>query len=286
MGQVRDRMIQEMHLRRLSPHTERAYLSAATEFVRFYRRPPAELGEAEVRAYLLHLVDEKKLSPSTHSVHLGALCFLYRHVLGKPEVVAAIPYPKRVRPLPNVLSGSEVERLLEALRSPKYKAILMCTYAAGLRIQECCDLKPGDIDSKRMQIKIRCGKGKRDRYVMLSDRLLNLLREYWKIARPEGPFLFPGMKPEKPINRRSVNRVLNKALAAAGIRRRITPHMLRHSFATHLLDLGTNLRTIQYLLGHSKVSTTAIYTHVSSELLARTKSPLDLVGKPEGNVLG
>jgi site-specific recombinase XerD len=286
MGHIRDLMIREIHLRRLSVHTERAYVHAAYEFVKYHMRPPAELGEPEVRAYLAHLVDERKLSPSTHHVHLSAICFLYRFVLGKPEVVAGIPKPRVPRPLPNILSGAEVETLLGAILSPKYKALLMCAYAAGLRIGECCALRPEDIDSKRMVIKVRCGKGKRDRHVMLGERLLFLLREYWKVTRPQGPFLFPGAKPDKPIDRRSVNRVMTKALRKAGITRRITPHMLRHSFATHLLDVGTNLRTIQSLLGHRAVSTTAIYTHVTREHLARTKSPLDLIGKPEGEVLG
>jgi site-specific recombinase XerD len=151
-------MIREMHLRRLSPHTERAYLHCVHAFVKYHMRPPAEMGDAEVREYLHYLVEEKKLSASTHRVHLCAVCFLYRYVLGKPEVVATIPSPKVPRPLPNILSGAEIELLLRAIRSPKYKAILMCAYAAGLRIQECCDLKPEDIDSKGMRIKVRCGK--------------------------------------------------------------------------------------------------------------------------------
>jgi integrase/recombinase XerD len=194
--------------------------------------------------------------------------------------------PRRPKRLPVILSGSEVEALLEAVESIKYRAALMTAYGAGLRIGEVCRLQVEDIDSRRMLLHIRDGKGGRDRYGVLSRRLLAVLRAYWKQVRPPKPYLFPGPKPDRPLSAESVRKVLRKAVQTSGITKHVTPHILRHSFATHLLESGTDIRTIQVLLGHQSIRTTQIYTQVSPEQIRRVKSPLDILGTEEAKVLG
>jgi len=286
MGKLRDKMEADLDLRNRSVYTKEAYLLRAKHFAEWHGRSPAEMGEAEVRAYLLYLVREKKVGPATHAMYVAAIKFLYEVTLGRPEVVAGIPYPKRPKKLPDILSGSQVEGLFAAIRSIKLLAICMTAYGGGLRISEVCELKPEDIDSARMLIHVRDGKGSKDRYVPLSPRLLSTLRQYWKHARPKPPYLFPGRIPGRSITTAAVEKALAKVVARCAFGKRVTPHSLRHGYATHQLEVGTNLRVIQRLLGHSSVQTTARYTHVSVEHIGRIKSPLDLLGTEEGKPLG
>jgi len=286
MGKLRDKMAADLDLRNRSVHTKEAYLLRAKHFAEWHGRSPAQMGEAEVRAFLLYLIHDKKVKPATHAMYVAAIKFLYEVTLGRPEVVAAIPYPKRPKKLPDILSGSQVEALLAAIRPIKLLAICMTAYSGGLRISEVCELKPQDIDSARMLIHVRDGKGNKDRYVPLSPRLLETLRQYWKHARPMPPYLFPGRIPGRPITTAAVEKALAKVVARCGFGKRVTPHSLRHGFATHEMELGTNLRVIQRMLGHSSVQTTARYTHVTSEYVGRIKSPLDVLGTEEGKRLG
>lgn len=287
MGHIRDRMIADLQLRRYSPRTCEEYLRCARRFVQHYMRSPEGLGEREVRAYLLHLVRVRKASPSVHKMHVAAIRFLYVHTLSRPEAVRWLPWPKVPRPLPVVLSADEVRSLLESFESPKYVAVAMCMYGAGLRISEACSLTPADIDSARGLIHVRDGKRGRDRYVMLADRLLDALRAYWRVARPPlDGYLFPGAVPRSHVSPDTVRSVLKKAAVATRLRKRVTPHVLRHSFATHLLEAGTDVRVIQVLLGHGSIRTTARYTHVSPNHIGKTKSPLDILATGAAKPLG
>jgi len=286
MGEVCRRMTEDLKLRGYRPGTVSEYLRCARAFVAHYMRPPSELGEREIRGFLLYLLVVRKVSPATEKVYLAAIRFLYTHTLGRPEEVVRIPWPRVRRSLPVVLSGTEVTRVLAAVESVKHRAIVTAAYGAGLRIGEACALCVEDIDSRRMVIHVRDGKRGRDRYVMLPQRLLDLLRTYWRAARPPAPYLFPGQKPGTTISAEAVREALHRATRVAGLRKRVTPHTLRHGFATHLLESGTDLRTIQELLGHGSIRTTARYTHISTRHIARTRSPLDLLGTPEGAVLG
>ena len=244
------------------------------------------LGESAIREYLLQLKREEKVGPATLKGNVAALKFFYTHTLKRPEEVASIPWPKVPRPLPDILSGSEVECLLTTLHTFHHRVITMTAYGSGLRINEACSLTPEDIDSKRMLIHIRDGKRGRDRYVMLPERVLKWLREYWRMARPRSSWLFPGRNPENHISKGAVEEAVRKAAQEAGIPKRVTPHVLRHSFATHLLETGTDIRTIQVLLGHNSIRTTERYTHVSRAHVGRVKSPLDRLGTKEGEPLG
>jgi site-specific recombinase XerD len=276
-------MIEEMKLRNLSPRTIEVYVSRVANFARYFGRTPEVLGRDEVRSYLLHLVQEKKVSWSVYNQSVAALRFLYEVTLGREGVLVRIACPKQPKRLPVVLSLEEVTRFFAAIIGVKHRAILMTAYAAGLRISEVVALRVDDIDSKRMVLRVRQGKGRRDRNVMLSPRLLTLLREYWKIARPTD-WLFPRQVTGQPITVGTVHRICVQAAHAAGLDKHVTVHTLRHSFATHLLEAGTNIRTIQVLLGHRNIKTTAVYTHVSPIALENTRSPLDqldpLPGEP------
>jgi integrase/recombinase XerD len=235
------------------------------------------MGEQEIRDFLLHLVRDRKASPATLSMYVNALKFLYNVTLKRPEAVQALAYPKRPKTLPVILSPEEVIRIFGAIRSVKHKAIIATAYAAGLRISEVCALRVSDIDSKRRRIHVRAGKGKKDRYVMLGESLLDLLRQYYRKARPQGAYLFPGYKPQRPICTTAVRQVLRKAVQEAGLTKRVTMHTLRHCFATHLLERGTDIRILQVLLGHSSIRTTLRYTHVTDPLVQNLVSPLDLI---------
>jgi site-specific recombinase XerD len=249
-------------------------------------RSPAEMAADEVRQFLLHLVEERKVSRETLRQVRSALRFLYAVTLNRPVEILWLPSPRRQRPLPVVLSGTEVSALLDVIRSPKYRGILMTMYAGGLRISEACRLRPGDIDSKRGVLHVRDGKGGVDRSTVLSDRLLSYLRGYWRQARPTGEWLFPGRTAAGHAGVESVREVFRKAVAAVGITKALTPHNLRHSFATHLMECGVDVMVIKALLGHRSLSATQVYTHVSTEHIARTRSPLDVLGTPAGAVLG
>jgi site-specific recombinase XerD len=243
------------------------------------------MGGEEVRTYLLHLIEKRKASCSTVRGARAALLFLYAVTLHRPVEVENIPIVRRRHRLPVVLSGTEVSALLLAIASPMYRAILMAIYAGGLRISEACRLRPEDIDSKRMVIHVRDGKGGRDRYTVLSTRLLDFLREYWRAFHPKG-WLFPGLTAAGHVSPNAVRKVFALALAKIAVKKRVTPHTLRHSFATHLLECGTDVTVIQSLLGHGSLRATSVYTHVSVEHIGRTKSPLDVLGTKDAAILG
>ena len=281
MTALRQRMIDDMKLRNFAPRTIDVYVGRVGSFARHFGRSPEVLGRDEVRAYLLHLVHDKHVCWSTFNQTVAGLRFLYEVTLGREGVLVHIACPKQPKKLPVVLSLEEVARFFAAIVGLKHRAILMSAYAAGLRISEVVALRVDDIDSQRMVLRIRQAKGRRDRYVMLSPRLLALLREYWKAARPT-EWLFPGDIPGRPLTVGTVHRVCVQAARDAGLGKHVTVHTLRHSFATHLLEAGTDIRTIQVLLGHRNLKTTAVYTHVSPMAVETTRSPLDRIGPLPG----
>jgi len=274
MTPLRRRMIDDMTLRNFTAQTITTYVQCVARFARHFRRSPENLGPEEVRAYLLHLVQQRRVSLSYYKQTRSALRFIYRVTLGRSDVPDSIPPVKQPRTLPVVLSPDEVARFFAAVRNVKHRAIVMTAYAAGLRVSEVTQLRVADIDSSRMVIRVRQGKGQKDRYVMLSPRLLEILRAYWRVVRP-GEFLFPGAVPDRPITTASARKACYRARLDAGLAKHITVHTLRHSFATHLLEDGTDLRTIQVLLGHRSFSTTARYVHVATASLPSTRSPFD-----------
>ncbi len=286
MGMLREKMRDDLRLKGYCETTRRCYLGSAQRFAEHYGRSPATMGEQEVREFLLHLVKRKGLGPAGQVMHVAALKFLYRVTLRRPEEVEKIPFPRVPKRLPDILTGSEVERLLGCITSIKYRAVCSLTYAAGLRISEACSLRPADIDSGRGLIHVREGKGRKAREVTLSERLLQQLREYWRITKPQGEWLFPSARsPQKHVPGRTVLRALHRAAKAARLKRKVTLHLLRHTFATHLLESGVDLRTIQLLLGHSSFQSTERYAQVQAEHLRRVTSPFDLLDKPEGRIL-
>ena len=274
MTPLRRRMTEDLILRNRSPKTIKAYTGWVADFARYFHAAPDRLGPEHVRSYLLHLVQERQASWNIYRQARQALQFFYTVTLGREWVVARIARPKAPKKLPVVLSQDEMARFLDALENPKHRALLMTAYAGGLRLSEVAHLRIEDIDSARMVIHVRQGKDHKDRDVMLSPRLLTVLREYWKACRP-GPFLFPGRKPDRPVALRTVQMVCQRALEASGLSKHVHMHTLRHSFATHLLEAGTDLRTIQVLLGHHSFSTTARYLHITTAALPSTRSPFD-----------
>ncbi len=279
MGKLKDKMEGDLKLRGLCENTRLTYLRCAAAYVRHYMKPPADMGKTEVRDFLLNLVEERKLKPATYNVYAAALKFLYAHTLERPEEVAWIGMMRVTHRLPAILSPEEIQRLLAALGSRRMQAIVMTAYGAGLRVGEVLNLRVEDIDSQRMVIHVQHGKGDRDRYTMLPKRLLELLREYWKEARVRGPQVFPGQKPGTVLQRATVSKALKLAAEHAKLKKRANPHTLRHSFATHLLEAGTDLRTLQVLLGHASITTTARYAQVSPVMIRKTKSPADRLRK-------
>ena len=269
---LRRRMIDDMMLRNLSPATQRSYLHAVTKFSRYFGRSPDRLGLEDVRAFQVFLVSQGISWPSLNQT-VCALRFFYGVTLNRGEIPERIAYARMPRKLPDILSPDEVVRFLEAVPSLKARAALTTAYAAGLRVSEVVSLKVGDIDSDRMLIQVRHGKGAKDRTVMLSAQLLDILRAYWRLARPTD-WLFPGRE-EGPINVTVLHSACRSAAKAAGLTKKVSVHTLRHSFATHLLESGVDIRIIQVLLGHNSLSTTARYTHVATTTIARTQSPLD-----------
>jgi len=274
MTPLRRRMTEDMTLRNRAPRTIRAYTGDVADFARYFHAPPDRLGPEHVRSYLLHLLQERQASWDVYRQARLALRFFYTVTLGREWVVARVACPKAPKKLPVVLSTDEMARFLDALKNPKHRALLMTAYACGLRLSEVARLRVEDIDSARMVIHVRQGKGQKDRDVMLSPRLLAVLRDYWKLRRP-GPFLFPGRTPDRPVSVRTVQMVCQHALAASGLGKHVHMHTLRHSFATHLLESGTDLRTIQVLLGHRSFSSTARYLHITTAALKSTRSPFD-----------
>ena len=275
---LRQRMIEDMTIRKLAPRTQEHYIRTVKNFSAFLGASPAKASFEDLRRYRLHPVSSGASAAFINS-SLTALRFLFMVTLRKPEAVARLPFVPQPRKLPVVLSPEEVSRFLEAAPGLKYKAALSVAYGAGLRVSEVVALKTTDIDSKRMVIRVEQGKGRKDRYVMLSPQLLELLRAWWKAARPQG-WLFPGQNRVSPLSTRQFNRACHAAAQTAEIDKPVTPHTLRHSFATHLLEQNIDIRVIQVLLGHSKLETTALYTQVATRTIREVMSPLDQLIRP------
>ena len=274
MTPLRQRMLEDMQLRNYSPLTMHCYLRCVADFARHFGASPEHLGPEQVRTYQLFLVQDKQVAWPSVVQTVCALRFFYRITLGRPGMLEYIAYPRRPFTLPTILSQAEVAALLTASHNLKHRAILTTLYAAGLRVSELCQLQVTDIDSARMVLRVRQGKGQHDRYVMLSPTLLPLLRQYWQQEKPR-PWLFPGNLRTRPITPRMVHRICRDTGQAAPLPKAIHPHLLRHSFATHLLEAGVDLRRIQLLLGHRSLRTTSRYLHVTPHALHATPSPLD-----------
>ena len=270
---LRQRMIDDMTARRFGEHTQRDYVRAVKNFADYLGCSPAKASAEDLRRYQLHLA-KQHTSPATINQACSALRFFFKITLDRPYLVRHLAPVQRPRKMPVVLSQDEVARLIEAAPSLKYRAALSVGYGAGLRVSEIAKLKVSDIDSGRMTLRVERGKGQRDRYVMLSPQLLTILREWWRAARPP-VWLFPGQNPINPVTERQINRAMQAAAKAAGISKRVSPHTLRHSFATHLLEQGADIRVIQVLLGHAKLETTAIYTRVAVSTIREVESPLE-----------
>lgn len=280
MTPLRQRMTEDMQVRNLSPHTQTSYVQQVSLFARHFNKSPEKLGPEEIRTYQVYLTNEKKLAAGSVLIAVAALRFLYKVSLKRQwPFDEVIPAPKKPQKLPVVLSPSEVVHLLECVGSTKHRAILTTCYAAGLRISETVRLKFTDIDGQRMVIRVDQGKGQKDRYVMLSPKLLETLRNYWRAVRPKN-WLFEGDTADQPITRSAVEVACQEARRRSGIGKPITPHSMRHAFAVHLLESGTDVRTIQLLLGHRSLATTARYLRIATTKVCSTSSPLDLLPRP------
>jgi site-specific recombinase XerD len=286
MGELRDRMHQDLARGDYSASTVRQYTACVQNLVdHFGGRSPLKIGTVELRAFMDH-VESEKLSVQRRRQYIAALKFLYARTLGRPDLVAWMVYPHEKRRVPVVLSGTEVERLLAAIKNRICLAVACTLYGAGLRIQEALQLEVRDILSERGLLHIRAGKGGHERYAMLSSRLLTTLRTYWRAERPRPPLLFASRLTTDPIHAETVRMALRSATIEAGIQKHVTPHVLRHSFATHQLELGVDIRIIQQLLGHASIRSTSIYAQVNSDLVKRTPSPFDVLGTPAAKRLG
>lgn len=279
MGKLRDKMDGDLKMHGRSDTTRRTYLACVASFAKHHGRSPAAMGKHEVRDFLLHLVEKRKVKASTYNVYAAALRFLYACTLEQPQVVAWVGYMKVRHHVPEILSKEEVERLLIELGTLQIRAIILAAYGAGLRISEACRLRVPDIDSQRMVLHVKSGKGDRDRYTVLPQCLLETLRAYWRAERPSGPELFPGRRPGTVVARQTVGKALKLAAERAKIKKRVTPHSLRHAFATHLFEDGADIRTLQVLLGHMSIRTTVRYAQVSPTVIRRTTSPADRLPK-------
>jgi integrase/recombinase XerD len=276
MTPLRQRMLEDMSIRNFAENTQQSYIQQVSLFARHFARSPDSMGPEQIREYQLHLVKGRKLAPGSVSIAVSALRFLYKVTLRQPWAVNDIPMPKQPLKLPVILSPEEVVHFLESVHSVKQRAILMSLYAAGLRVSEATHLKVTDIDSQRMMLRVDQGKCHKDRYVMLSPRLLEELRAYWRVGRPR-PWLFPGDIPGQPISRDAVGQACDKARRTSGIAKPVTPHSLRHAFATHMLERGVDVRRIQLLMGHRSLATTSRYLKVATSTICATTSPLDLL---------
>lgn len=274
MTPLRQRMTEDMQLRNLAPSTQRNYIAHVAAFARFFRRSPDQLDSEAVREYVLYLLEERRISPEAINQVVAALKFLYLTTLELPWTDADFPRVKRPHKLPVVLSHEELVRFFDYIPSLKYRAALMICYGAGLRISEVVALKVADIDSGRMLIRVEQGKGKKDRYTVLSPRLLEILRVYWRAVRPTH-YLFPSWRTGRHLTSGALQQACRDAWLRSGLRKKVTAHTLRHNFATSLLENGTEVRVIQVLLGHEQITTTARYTAVSPQLISGTPGPLD-----------
>jgi site-specific recombinase XerD len=271
-------MIREMQLRNFSPGTQRGYLTSVSGLAKHYRRPPDTLSPEEIQDYLIYLLNVRKIAISSCQTIVTGLRFFYTVTLGQDQSKVAIPPIKSARRLPEILSANELERMFAVVTNVKHRVLLMTTYGGGLRVSEVTRLKVTDIHSDRMMIRVEQGKGRKDRYTLLSKRLLKELRHYWVMKRPE-IWLFPG-RSGGPMTREMAWHIYVTAVKKAGVKRRGGIHLLRHCFATHLLEAGEDLRTIQLLMGHSSIRTTVRYLQVTSKSLQGTRSPLDLLASP------
>jgi len=281
MTPLRRRMLDDMKLRDLAPKTQDAYLHAVASLAKYYARSPDLLNEEEVRQYFLYLIDERKLSPSTIRQHLCGVKLLFEVTLGRKWGVFGLTQPKRGRKLPVVLSREEVHRVIAAIRHLKLRVALLCAYLCGLRLSEILSLRLCHIDSARMQIRVIDGKGRKDRNVSLPMRLLEILREYWLVEKPED-YLFPSKahwRAGQPMSPKSLQSAVKLAAKEAGILKNTTVHTFRHCYATHLLECGVNLRIIQEQLGHKSPETTAIYTHLTDKTMDRLCHALDEISE-------
>jgi integrase/recombinase XerD len=278
MNTLRQRMVEAMVVRGFSVRTQESYLSSVAALARHYGKPPDQLGGEQLQAYLLHLIKDKKLAYASVNAAACGFRFFYGSVLARATARLDIPMAKTPKRLPQILSREQVAHLIRAARTPRGRMLLMTTYAAGLRVSEVCALQLRDIESApdRMCIKVRCGKGGKDRYTLLSPKLLDALRTYWRVCRPRH-WLFPGARGDGPIYDQMAQRTYCAARDAAGIAPEGGIHTLRHCFATHLLEAGVDLPTLQRLLGHGHVSTTMRYLHLAQRRITGTASPLELL---------
>jgi integrase/recombinase XerD len=279
MGVLRERMEREMVLRRMAFRTRRSYAEAVAALARHYRRSPDQLTEQEIQGYLLYLIEQRKLARSSCLVALHGLRFFYHETLKREDLNFGVPRTRAPQKLPEILSREEIERLFAAATQFKHRVLLMTTYAAGLRVSEVCALKLGDIDSARMTIRVEQGKGSKDRYSLLSPRLLTDLRRYWQMDRPR-LWLFPAARcADRPMHPHTAQKIYYAARDRAQITKRCGIHGLRHAFATHLLEAGTDVHTIQRLMGHGDIQTTMRYFHLAQQKIAATRSPLELLSR-------
>lgn len=277
---LRERMTEDMKIRNLALNTQKSYLEQVSRFARYFGKSPAVLEQEDIRTYQLYLTQEKKLAPGSIVIAVSALRFLYKVTLRQAwDFDDMIPAPKTPKKLPVILSPEEVVEFLGCVSENKHRTILTTCYAAGLRISEAVSLQAHHIDSQRMVIRVELGKGKKDRYVMLSPKLLETLRQWWHLARPQ-IWLFPGDRPEQHITVSAVQQECQKARRRAHIPKPITPHSMRHAFAVHLLEQGVDVRTIQLLLGHRSLATTARYLRMATSKVCSATSPLDLLPRP------
>jgi site-specific recombinase XerD len=276
MRTLREQMVEDLQLKGLTAKTQRVYLREVSNYAKYFGKSPEELGEKELREYLLYLLNERKLAKGTYRFYCQGLKFLYKQTLKREEVVEKIYCPRGKKKLPVVLDLAEVKALLSVVENLKHRALLTITYSAGLRISEAACLKVTDIDSKRMMVRVQQGKGGKDRYSILSQAALELLRQYWRQYRPK-QWLFEGQKEGTHICLSAIRQIFLEAKKRAGITKPASPHTLRHSFATHLIEAGTSLHHVQLLLGHRSPTTTTVYLHVSKMNLAQVSSPLDSI---------
>ncbi len=280
MTPLRQRMIEDMQVRNFATTTQCSYTHYVADFAKYFNRSPKDLDLEAVRQYQLYLAQERKLSPQSINTFVSAVQFVYLTTLEMPWDKHDFPRARLEEKLPVVLAPDEVQRFLDHVTGVQHRAVLLTCYGAGLRISEAVSLKPTDIDSKRMLIRVEHGKGGKDRYAMLSECLLEVLRGYFRLLRPVGPWLFPSWRPHLHLTAGAVRTACREAWKRSGLSKRVTPHMLRHSFATHLLERGVDTRVIQALLGHSRIDTTARYVAVSPATISATASPLDQLLKP------
>jgi site-specific recombinase XerD len=275
-AEVLERFRRDMVLAGFSPRTRKVYVAHARGFMRWFGRPVTDAATGDLRDYLVHLVEKRGVSRSYHSQAVSALRLLFERTLQRPAVVAGVPRPKQNRALPTVLTRTQLEAMIQGTRNPTHRLALMLLYSGGLRVSELVRLRWQDLDEERGLVHVRGGKGRKDRYTLYSPRVADIVRVLADPAASPAGFVFPSTRPGRHLTTRSVQKIVAQAARRAGIAKKVTPHTLRHSFATHLLEAGTDLRYIQELLGHASPRTTQIYTHVSNRQLSRIRSPLDL----------